>query len=117
MFRNRFWVALVLSVPVVLYSEMILMWLGFTAPQFPGSGWVAPVLGTIVFMWGGWPFLKGGIDEARTRQPGLMLLITMAIAVAFAASAATTFGFFDLDFWWELSLLGAIMLLGHWLEM
>ena len=117
MFRSRFWVSLVLSVPVVLYSEMIQMWLGFTAPQFPGSGWVAPVLGTFVFAWGGWPFLKGGFDEARARQPGMMLLIAMAISVAFVASAATTFGYFDLDFWWELALLVTIMLLGHWLEM
>ena len=117
MFRGRFWVSLALSVPVVLYSEMIQMWLGFTAPQFPGSIWVAPVLGTFVFAWGGWPFLKGGFDEVRSRQPGMMLLIAMAITVAFVASAATTFGFFDLDFWWELALLVTIMLLGHWLEM
>jgi tetratricopeptide (TPR) repeat protein len=96
---------------------MIQMWLGFTAPQFPGSGWVAPVLGTFVFAWGGWPFLKGGFDEARSRQPGMMLLIAMAITVAFVASAATTLGVFDLDFWWELALLVTIMLLGHWLEM
>jgi Cu2+-exporting ATPase len=117
MFRSRFWVSLMLSIPVVLYSEMIQMWLGFTAPQFPGSSWVAPLLGTFVFAWGGWPFLKGGFDEARTRRPGMMLLIAMAISVAFVASAATTFGFFELDFWWELALLVTIMLLGHWLEM
>jgi len=117
MFRGRFWVSLVLSVPVILYSEMIQMWLGFTAPQFPGSTWVAPVLGTFVFAWGGWPFLEGGFDEARARRPGMMLLISMAITVAFVASAATTLGFFDLDFWWELALLVTIMLLGHWLEM
>jgi P-type Cu2+ transporter len=117
MFRGRFWASLALSVPVVLYSEMIQMWLGFTAPQFPGSAWVAPILGTFVFAWGGWPFLKGGFDEARSKQPGMMLLIAMAITVAFVASAATTFGFFDLDFWWELALLVTIMLLGHWLEM
>ena len=117
MFRRRFWISLVLSVPVVLYSDMIQMWLGFSAPAFPGSQWVAPVLGTFVFLWGGWPFLKGGFDEARARQPGMMLLITMAITVAFVASAATTFGFFDLDFWWELALLVTIMLLGYWLEM
>lgn len=117
MFRDRFWVSLVLSVPVVLYSHMIQMWLGFSMPAFPGSGWVAPVLGAVIFLWGGWPFLKGGLEEARARQPGMMLLIAMAITVAFVASAATTFGFFDLDFWWELALLVTIMLLGHWLEM
>jgi Cu2+-exporting ATPase len=63
MFRGRFWVSLALSVPVVLYSEMIQMWLGFAAPRFPGSEWVAPVLGTFVFAWGGWPFLKGGFGS------------------------------------------------------
>jgi P-type Cu2+ transporter len=117
MFRDRFWVSLVLSVPVVLYSEMVQMWLGFSMPRFPGSGWVALVLGTFIFLWGGWPFLKGGFEEARGRRPGMMLLISMAITVAFLASAATTLGFFDLDFWWELALLVTIMLLGHWMEM
>jgi cation transport ATPase len=68
MFRDRFWVSLVLSVPVVLYSDMIQMWFGFSMPRFPGSVWVAPVLGTFIFLWGGWPFLKGGIEEARERQ-------------------------------------------------
>ncbi len=92
-------------------------WLGFAAPTFPGSGWVAPALGTAVFVYGGWPFLRGGIEEARTRQPGMMLLIALAITVAFSASAATALGAFDLDFWWELALLIDIMLLGHWLEM
>jgi Cu2+-exporting ATPase len=106
-----------MSVPVVLYSEMIQMWLGFTMPEFPGSMWISPVLGTFVFLWGGQPFLVGGFREARDRQPGMMLLISMAITVAFVASAATTLGFFDLDFWWELALLVTIMLLGHWLEM
>jgi Cu2+-exporting ATPase len=117
MFRDRFWVSLVLSLPVVLYSDMIQMWLGFSMPRFPGSGWVAPVLGTFIFLWGGWPFLKGGLAEARERRPGMMLLISMAITVAFVASAATTLGLFDLDFWWELALLVTIMLLGHWMEM
>jgi Cu2+-exporting ATPase len=116
-FRDRFWLSVLLSVPVVLYSDMIQRWLGFTAPTFPGSGWVAPALGTAVFAYGGWPFLRGGLDEARARQPGMMLLIALAITVAFVASAATALGAFDLDFWWELALLIDIMLLGHWLEM
>ncbi|HEX8861709.1 MAG TPA: HAD-IC family P-type ATPase, partial [Actinomycetes bacterium] len=116
-FRDRFWLSVVLSLPVVVYSEMIQRWLGFTAPSFPGSGWVAPALGTAVFAYGGWPFLRGGVDEARARQPGMMLLIALAISVAFGASAATALGAFDLDFWWELALLIDIMLLGHWLEM
>jgi P-type Cu2+ transporter len=102
---------------VVAYSGMVQEWLGFTPPQFPGSRWVAPVLGTVVFLYGGWPFLQGGLSEARSRQPGMMLLISLAILVGFGASVATVFGAFDLEFWWELSLLIVIMLLGHWLEM
>jgi Cu2+-exporting ATPase len=116
-FRDRFWWSLALTVPVVAYSEMVQEWLRFTPPQFPGSQWVAPVLGTIVFLYGGRPFLEGGLAEARARQPGMMLLISMAILVGFGASVATVLGAFDLEFWWELALLIVIMLLGHWLEM
>ncbi|HEY4727943.1 MAG TPA: heavy metal translocating P-type ATPase, partial [Actinomycetes bacterium] len=116
-FRDRFWLSLVLTIPVVAYSEMVQEWLGFTPPQFPGSDWVAPVLGTVVFLYGGWPFLEGGLAEARARQPGMMLLISLAILVGFGASAASALGLFDLEFWWELALLIVIMLLGHWLEM
>jgi P-type Cu2+ transporter len=116
-FRDRFWLSLALTVPVVAYSEMVQAWLRFTPPQFPGSAWVAPVLGTIVFLYGGRPFLEGGLAELRSRQPGMMLLISLAILVAFGASAATVLGLFDLEFWWELALLITIMLLGHWLEM
>jgi Cu2+-exporting ATPase len=107
----------VLTIPVIAYSEMVQEWLRFTPPQFPGSQWVAPLLGTAVFLYGGRVFLEGGVAEARSRQPGMMLLISLAISVAFVASAATALGLFDLDFWWELSLLIVIMLLGHWLEM
>ncbi|HJW61005.1 MAG TPA: HAD-IC family P-type ATPase, partial [Actinomycetota bacterium] len=116
-FRDRFWLSLALTVPVVAYSEMVQEWLGFVPPQFPGSEWVAPVLGTTVFLYGGWPFLQGGLSEARSRQPGMMLLISLAILVGFGASAASALGLFDLEFWWELALLIVIMLLGHWLEM
>jgi Cu2+-exporting ATPase len=116
-FRDRFWWSLALTVPVVVYSEMVQEWFGFTPPQFPGSDWVAPALGTVVFLYGGWPFLQGGLAEARARQPGMMLLISLAIVVGFAASAASALGLFDLEFWWELALLIVIMLLGHWLEM
>jgi Cu2+-exporting ATPase len=116
-FRDRFWLSLALTVPVVAYSEMVQEWLGFTPPQFPGSEWVAPLLGTTVFLYGGLPFLQGGLAEARARQPGMMLLISLAILVGFGASVATVFGVFDLEFWWELALLIVIMLLGHWLEM
>src|SRR5690606_7591449 len=93
-FRDRFWVSLALSLPVVFFSPMVQMWFGYTAPTFPGSAWVAPVLGTVVFVYGGWPFLTGAVQEARARQPGMMLLIGMAITVAFLASAATAFGLF-----------------------
>ncbi len=117
MFRDRFWITLLLSIPVVLYSEMVQEWLGFSMPDFSGSGLVAPVLGTVLFFYGGWVFLKGGWDELRARKPGMMLLISLAISVAFVASAASTLGWFDLEFWWELALLVAIMLLGHWQEM
>jgi len=116
-FRDRFWWSLVLSVPVVVSSGMVQAWLGFAVPQFPGSRWVAPVLGTVVFVYGGWPFLEGGLAELGSRRPGMMLLISLAILVAFGASVATVFGVFDLEFWWELSLLIVVMLLGHWLEM
>src|SRR5215210_2700182 len=117
MFRSRFWISLLLSIPVVLYSPMMQEWLRFSMPVFPGSGLVSPVLGTIVFLYGGSVFLKGGWDELRSRTPGMMLLISLAITVAFITSAATTLGFFDLEFWWELALLVTIMLLGHWQEM
>ena len=116
-FRDRFWLSLALTVPVVVYSEMVQDWLGFTPPRFPGSTWVAPVLGTVVFLYGGRVFLEGGLAEARARQPGMMLLISLAILVGFGASAASALGLFDLEFWWELALLIVIMLLGHWLEM
>jgi Cu2+-exporting ATPase len=117
MFRDRFWLSLLLTLPVVFFSEMIQEWFGYTAPTFPGSEWVAPVLGTVIFVYGGSPFLKGAVGEIRDRQPGMMLLIGMAIVVAFAASAATTLGWFNLEFWWELAALITIMLLGHWMEM
>ena len=117
MFRDRFWLSLALTLPVIFFSEMIQEWFGYTAPSFPGSEWIAPVLGTVIFFYGGSPFLKGAVGEIRDRQPGMMLLIAMAITVAFLASLATTLGWFDLEFWWELAALITIMLLGHWMEM
>jgi Cu2+-exporting ATPase len=119
MFRDRFWLTLGLSVVVVFFSPMFWHLFGAMPPMFPGSEWIGPVLGTVIFVYGGMPFLKGGLGEARSRQPGMMLLIAMAITVAFLASWATSLriGGFDLDFWWELALLVTIMLLGHWLEM
>jgi len=116
MFRRRFWLSLVLTIPLVVTSHMVMDWFGYDL-SFPGMGWVAPVLGSFVFLWGGWPFLVGGVREIRDRQPGMMLLISMAITVAYTASLATSLGWFDLDFWWELAALVTIMLLGHWQEM
>jgi Cu2+-exporting ATPase len=116
MFRRKFWLSLALTVPIVATSHMVMDWFGYTL-AFPGIDWVGPVLGSFVFFYGGWPFLVGGVREVRDRAPGMMLLISMAIAVAYAASLATTFELFDLDFWWELAALVTIMLLGHWQEM
>jgi Cu2+-exporting ATPase len=115
-FRRKFWLSLALTVPVVLTSEMVMDWFGYSL-DFPGISWVGPVLGSFVFLYGGWPFLVGGVREVRDRAPGMMLLISMAITVAYAASIATSAGLFDLDFWWELAALVTIMLLGHWQEM
>ncbi len=117
MFRDRFWLSLALTLPVIFYSEQIQEWFGYTAPSFAGSEWVAPALGTAIFVYGGRPFLVGAVREAHDRQPGMMLLIGMAISVAFLASWATTLDWFDLEFWWELAALVTIMLLGHWMEM
>ena len=116
-FRSRFWLSLVLTIPVVAFNHMFGELVGYTPPSFPGADLVSPVLGTVVFLYGGWPFLTGGWSELRRRQPGMMLLVSMAILVAFTASALTEAGLFDLDFWWELALLVTIMLLGHWQEM
>jgi P-type Cu2+ transporter len=116
MFRRRFWWSLLLTIPVVVTSHMIMDWFGYEL-EFPGMEWVGPVLGSVIFFWAGWPFLSGGWSEARSRRPGMMLLITLAIVVAYAASMATFLGWFDLDFFWELAALITIMLLGHWQEM
>jgi Cu2+-exporting ATPase len=116
MFRQRFWWSLLLTIPIVGTSHMVMGWFGYEL-DFPGMGLVGPVLGSALFVWGGRPFLAGGWAEARERQPGMMLLIAMAISVAYTASLATSFGWFDLEFWWELAALITIMLLGHWQEM
>ena len=118
-FRRLFWVMLVLAVPTVALSGMFAMILGYAVPDFPGAQWVSPVLGTVMYFWGGRPFLTGAISEIRSRAPGMMLLIGLAITVAFIASWGSSLGVLphDLDFWWELALLIVIMLLGHWIEM
>lgn len=117
MFRTRFWWSLLLSVPVVLTSHMVSGWLGYQVPS--ALTWVPPVLGTVVYLYGGWPFLSGVVGELRERRPGMMTLVAMAITVAFGSSVLATFGVvgMELDFWWELVLLVVVMLLGHWLEM
>lgn len=110
---------LVLGTPVVAFNPMFAHVLGYPLPDAAWVWWVSPILGTIIYVWGGKPFLTGAIDEIRARQPGMMLLIGLAITVAFAASWGATLGILDheLNFWWELALLVVIMLLGHWLEM
>ena len=112
MFRDRFWWSLILSIPVVIFSPMVAQLLGYQLPAFPGSTWIPPVLGTIIFVYGGTPFLKGGWKELKSRQPGMMLLIGLAITVAFIASWGATLGILDhqLEFWWELALLIVIIL-------
>ena len=119
MFRHLFWIALVLSIPVVAFSPMFGELLGYTPPGAPWTSWIPPVLGTIVYLWTGWPFLSGAVDELRGRRPGMMLLIGLATTVAFLSSWGATLGLLPpgLDFWWEEALLVVIMLLGHWLEM
>ena len=116
MFRRRFWLCLILTVPIVATSHMVMDWFGYDL-DFPGMAWIGPVLGTFIFFWGGWPFLAGAVTEIRDRQPGMMLLISLAIVVAYVASLATSLDWFDLEFWWELAALITIMLLGHWQEM
>jgi P-type Cu2+ transporter len=119
MFRRLFWIMLVLAAPTVLLSGMFADVLGYSLPDVWGVGAVAPVLGTVMYLWGGRPFLTGAVGEVRARQPGMMLLIGMAITVAFVASWGASLGVLshELEFWWELALLIVIMLLGHWLEM
>src|SRR5680860_12817 len=118
-FRRLFWVMLVLTVPVVGFSPMFGHLVGYMLPNLPWILWISPVLGTVMYVWGGRPFLTGAVSELRSRTPGMMLLISLGITVAFLASWGATLGLLDhaLDFWWELALLIVIMLLGHWIEM
>ncbi len=116
-FRRQFWVVLALTIPVVIWSEEVQMWLGYAAPSFPGSDWIPPILGTLVFLYGGRVFLSGARTELGDRQPGMMTLISLAIVVAFITSWAATLGVFEVEVWWELATLITVMSLGHWLEM
>lgn len=117
MFRQRFWVCLVLSLPVLVFSPSIQEWLDLSAPVFPGSEWIVPVFSILIFLYGGVPFLQMAVPELRDRQPGMMVLISLAISVAFSYSLATLFLDLGMDFFWELVTLIDVMLLGHWLEM
>ncbi len=118
-FRRLFWWNLILAVPVIVFSRMFSMILGYDLPSIPGIELISPVLGTVIFVWGGRPFLTGAVDELKTRRPGMMLLIGLAITTAFVSSMGASLGLLshELDFWWELALLVVIMLLGHWVEM
>jgi Cu2+-exporting ATPase len=117
MFRDRFWLSLALTIPVLIWSGDPQHWLGYTAPVFPGSALIPPVFGTAIFLYGGLVFLRGARGELADRQPAMMTLISLAITVAFVTSWAGTLGLFDVEIWWELATLITIMLLGHWLEM
>ena len=118
-FRRLFWMMLLIAIPVVVLSPAFGMLLGYEVPAEGVLTWVPPVLGTVLYVWGGSPFLSGAVAEVRSRRPGMMLLIGLAITVAFVASWGATLGLLShtLEFWWELALLVVIMLLGHWLEM
>jgi Cu2+-exporting ATPase len=117
MFRDKFWLTLALTLPVIVWSGDPQEWLGYTAPTFPGSEYLPAVLGTIVFLYGGLVFIQGAIRELAGRQPGMMTLISLAIIVAFVTSWAGTLRLFEVEIWWELATLITIMILGHWLEM
>jgi Cu2+-exporting ATPase len=117
MFRDKFWLSLTLTIPVVFWSTDVQHWLGYEAPSFPGSGFVPPIFGTVVFVYGGLVFIRGAWSELADHKPGMMTLISLAIIVAFGTSLAATFGLFEIDVWWEVASLITIMLLGHWLEM
>src|SRR5215471_13126076 len=117
MFRDKFWLSLILTIPVVFWSTDVQHWLGYKAPSFPGSNLIAPILGTFIFVYGGLVFLRGAWNELADHKPGMMTLISLAITVAFSTSLAATLGLFEVEVWWELASLITVMLLGHWLEM
>lgn len=117
MFRRKFWVSLILSVPVLLYSSTLQGWLGFSMPVFPGSQWITPVFSIVVFWYGGVPFLKMALPELKKGKPGMMMLISLAITVAFVYSIGALFMGNTTGFFWELVTLIDVMLLGHWIEM
>ncbi len=117
MFRRRFCLSLALTIPTIVWGHMLTDFTGFVPPAFPGSRWISPLFGTAVFVYGGLVFLRGAGDELRSRRPGMMTLISLAIVVAFVFSAAVTLGYPGTPLWEELATLVTIMLLGHWIEM
>ena len=117
MFRDLFWLSLALTIPTLIWGDLLQDRLGYTAPRFPGSDWIPAVFGTAVFLYGGRVFLIGAWREIQDRLPGMMILIALAITVAFGYSAAVALGWEGMPLWWELATLVTIMLLGHWIEM
>jgi len=117
LFRNRFWVSLVLTLPVLLFSPMIQQWFDFSMPAFSGSRWIGPVFAVAIYLYGGLPFLQMARPEVRNRKPGMMTLISLAITVAFVYSIYATFFAPSSGFFWEMATLIDVMLLGHWIEM
>ena len=117
LFRHRFWVSLVLTVPVLLFSPMIQDWLGFTMPDITGSRWIGPAFAIAIFFYGGLPFIQMARPEVQTRRPGMMTLISLAISTAFVYSVFALFIAPDSGFFWEMATLIDVMLLGHWIEM
>ncbi|ANF30401.1 ATPase P [Leifsonia xyli] len=116
-FKRKFWLTLVLTIPTLVFSQGLQEILGLSGPRFPGSQYIPAVFGVAIFFYGGLVFLRGAVDELKAKQPGMMTLISLAIVVAFGYSIAVTLGLPGMDFWWELATLILIMLLGHWIEM
>ena len=117
MFRDRFWVCLALTVPILLLSEHVRAWLGLPSLRFPGAEWVEPGLASVVYVYGAGPFVQGAVREVLRRSPGMMTLVALATTVAYGYSLAVTFGLPGEPFYWELATLVVVMLLGHWIEM
>ena len=117
MFRDRFWLSLILSVPTLVWSPTVQNWLSYSAPDFALSEYVPVLFGSAVFLYGGLVFLRGALGELKARLPGMMTLISLAITVSFVYSIAVTLGWEGEPLWWELATLVTIMLLGHWIEM
>src|SRR3989475_7878442 len=117
MFRDRFFVSLLLTLPILYGAQLFQQWLGYRAVQFAGSEWITPVLAVVIFLYGGWHFVEGARRELAARLPGMMTLVALAISVAFAYSLSVSLGLQGMPFYWELATLVDVMLLGHWMQM